>query len=324
VSGAAVNDSPAAPAGLDGNGEVVISYSLTQAITFTSTPPSPAVVGGTYTPAATGGGSGNPVTFTIDSASTAGACSISSTGVVTFTAAGTCTIDANQAAGNGYAAATQAQQVITIDQAPAFTLDSPPATATAGQTYSYTFVASGTPAPTYALASGAPTWLSVDASTGTVSGTVPAGTKSFSYSVTAFNAVGTTTAGPFTVTVTAASVKADLAAGLSCPASLKVAGTGTCTLTVTNHGPAAASKVITAVALPASLAETACSTGCARHANVFSWTAASLADGATASYTVTVKAAAAGKALVLGAVVSASPDPDPLNNIALATVTITR
>jgi len=39
---------------------------------------------------------------------------------------------------------------------------------------------------------------------------------------------------------------------------------------------------------------------------------------------VTVKAAAAGKALVLGAVVSASPDPDPLNNIALATVTITK
>jgi len=298
----------------------VISYSLAQAISFTSTPPSPAVVGGTYTPAATGGGSGNPVTFSIDSASTAGACSISSTGVVTFTAAGTCTIDANQAAGDGYAAATQAQQVITVDQGPAFTLDSPPATATAGQSYSYTFVASGTPAPTYALATGAPTWLSVNASTGTV----PAGTKSFSYSVTAANTAGTATAGPFTVTVTAASVKADLAGGLSCPASLKVAGTGTCTLTVTNHGPAAASKVITAVALPASLAETACSTGCTRHANVFTWTAASLADGASATYTVTVKAAAAGKALVLGAVVSASPDPDPLNNIALATVTITK
>ena len=64
-----MNDSPAALAALDGNGEVVISYSLAQAISFTSTPPSPAVVGGTYTPAATGGGSGNPVTFSIDSAS---------------------------------------------------------------------------------------------------------------------------------------------------------------------------------------------------------------------------------------------------------------
>jgi hypothetical protein len=35
-------------------------------------------------------------------------------------------------------------------------------------------------------------------------------------------------------------------------------------------------------------------------------------------------AAATGKALVLGAVVSASPDPDPLNNITLAAITITR
>ena len=35
-------------------------------------------------------------------------------------------IDANQAAGNGYAAAPQVQQSITVDQAPAFVTDSPP------------------------------------------------------------------------------------------------------------------------------------------------------------------------------------------------------
>ena len=209
-------------------------------------------------------------------------------------------------------------------QAPVFTVDTPPTTATAGQLYGYTFVASGTPAPSYALASGAPTWLSINASTGTVTGTVPAGTKSFSYSVTAANTAGTATAGPFTVPVTAASVKADLAARLSCPTSLQVTGTGTCTLTVTNRGPAAASKVIAAVALPASLAETGCSCGCTRHATVYSWTDSTLADGASASYPVTVQGAAAGRALVLGAAGSASPDPDPLNNIALATVTVTK
>jgi putative Ig domain-containing protein/uncharacterized protein DUF11 len=209
-------------------------------------------------------------------------------------------------------------------QAPVFTVDTPPATATAGQLYGYTFVASGTPAPVYALGSGSPGWMSIDTSTGTISGTVPAGVTSFSYSVTATNAAGTATAGPFTVTVTAAAVKADLAARLSCPASLKVTGTGSCTLTVTNRGPAAASKVIAAVALPASLAETGCSSGCTRHANVYSWTAPTLADGASATYTVTVKAVAAGRALVLGAAGSASPDPDPLNNIALAPVTITK
>jgi Putative Ig domain len=72
-----------------------------------------------------------------------------------------------------------------------------------------------------------PAGLTLDTTTGMVSGTVPAGITSFSYSVTATNMAGTATAGPYTVMVTAASVKADLAARLSCPASLKVAGTGT-------------------------------------------------------------------------------------------------
>jgi uncharacterized repeat protein (TIGR01451 family) len=293
-----------------------------QAVTFTSTPPSPAVVGGTYIPAATGGGSGNPVTFSIDSASTSGACSISS-GTVSFASPGTCTVDANQAGNAGYTAAPQAQQVITVDQVPSFVVASPATTATAGQAYGYTFMASGTPAPSYAL-SGAPSWLSIDASTGTVSGTVPAGTTSFSYSVTATNAVGTATAGPFTVTVTAASTKADLAAGLSCPASLAVGKTGTCTLTVTNNGPAAAANVFATVALPASLAETSCSTGCAEYGNVVLWRQSSLAAGASVQDAVTVTATRSGLALVLGGAVSSSPDPNPFNNIALTAITLSR
>ncbi|MDQ6836787.1 MAG: Ig-like domain repeat protein, partial [Actinomycetota bacterium] len=81
-----------------------------QAITFTSTPPANATVGGHYTPTATGGGSGNPVVFTIDAASTAGACSISATGMVSFTGAGTCVIDANQAGNTNFSPAAQVQQ----------------------------------------------------------------------------------------------------------------------------------------------------------------------------------------------------------------------
>jgi hypothetical protein len=257
------------------------------------------VVGGTYTPAATGRASGNPVTFSIDPASTAGACSISS-GVVSFAGPGTCTVDANQAGDTGYSAAPQAQQMITVDQAPSFVTASPAATATAGQAYGYTFTAAGTPASTYAL-SGAPSWLSVNASTGTVSGTVPAGTTSYSYSVTATNAVGTATAGPFTV-------------GKS----------GTCTLTMTNNGPAAAGSLIATVALPAALAETSCSTGCATHGNVILWKQPSLAAGASVQDTVIVKATRSGLAPVLGGAVSSSPDPKPLNNIALTAITISR
>src|SRR5262249_60720029 len=58
-----------------------------QAITFTSTPPGGALPGGTYDVSATGGGSGNPVTFSIDSPS-ASACSIAGS-TVTFTQART-------------------------------------------------------------------------------------------------------------------------------------------------------------------------------------------------------------------------------------------
>ena len=65
-----------------------------------------------YTPTATAT-SGLPVTFSIDSSSTAGACSISG-GVVTFTGSGTCTVDADQPGNGSWQAAPQVQQIITV------------------------------------------------------------------------------------------------------------------------------------------------------------------------------------------------------------------
>jgi hypothetical protein len=71
--------------------------------------------------------------------------------------------------------------------------------------YLYRFAATGEPRPTYRLV-GAPSWLVISPTEGTVRGRPPAGTTSFSYSVVAGNGVGvayfTTTdivAGPFTV-----------------------------------------------------------------------------------------------------------------------------
>ncbi|MGA3220763.1 MAG: hypothetical protein ABSE77_17075, partial [Acidimicrobiales bacterium] len=87
----------------------------TQTITFSSANPSPVTVGATYTPTATEGASGNAVTFSIDAASTAGACSYASP-EVTFNAAGTCIVDANEA-GNGTYAQAEAQQSITVNAA---------------------------------------------------------------------------------------------------------------------------------------------------------------------------------------------------------------
>jgi hypothetical protein len=293
-----------------------------QAIGFTA--PAAGTVGGSAALTAAGGGSGNPVVFSVDASSGAGVCTVSGTNgtTVSYAAAGSCVIDANQAGNASYSAAPQVTQTITVNQAPTFVIGSPPLTAVAGQPYDYTFVASGTPAPAYALAAGAPSWLTVNATTGEVTGTPPSGTTSFSYSVTATNVAGTATAGPFTVTVTTASSNADISAALSCPASLTVGSTGTCTLAVVNAGPAAASKVIAAIALPAALSPVSCSSGCARLANVDAWTLASLASGASAKFTVTVRASRTGTATLLGAAASPSPDPKPLNNITVAQITV--
>jgi hypothetical protein len=89
-----------------------------QAITFPA--PSQGVVGQSAALAATGGGSGNPVVFSVDTSSGAGVCSVSGTSgaTVNYLAPGSCVIDANQAAGNGYMAAPQVQQTITVSAGP--------------------------------------------------------------------------------------------------------------------------------------------------------------------------------------------------------------
>ena len=84
-----------------------------QKITFTSELSAVPVPGGTYTATASGGGSGNPVTLGIDPPS-APVCSISGS-TVTFTQAGSCVIDANQAGNDKYQAAPEAQQLVTVN-----------------------------------------------------------------------------------------------------------------------------------------------------------------------------------------------------------------
>src|SRR5690606_10536369 len=101
--------------------------------TFTSTPPSDATVGDGYVIAASGGGSGNAVTF---ASATPAVCTVSGADV-TFDHVGTCTIRADQAAGADYAAAPSATQDIVVDPAPQATsfTSTPPSDATVGQSY---------------------------------------------------------------------------------------------------------------------------------------------------------------------------------------------
>jgi len=83
---------------------------------------------------------------------------------------------------------------------PAFTADTPPA-ATVGTPYSYSFTASGSPAPTFTVASGSlPVGLTLDSATGVLSGTPSAG-GTYTFSITASNAAGSVTSGPIAITV---------------------------------------------------------------------------------------------------------------------------
>ncbi|MFE9425877.1 IPT/TIG domain-containing protein [Kitasatospora sp. NPDC006697] len=130
----------------------------------------------------------------------------------------------------GPSAATAADRYTYGTQAPAFSTAAPPLTATAGTPYTAAFTASGDPAPTYALAAGAPSWLAIDPHTGTVTGTPPAGGTGFAYAVTAANIAGTATAGPFQVSIRSA------AAGPVLDSQAGTAGDGPLTVPVAAHG----------------------------------------------------------------------------------------
>jgi hypothetical protein len=101
----------------------------TQSISFTA--PAPAAAGGSAALSAKGGGSGNPVVFSVDAASGPGVCTVSGR-TITYAAAGPCVIDANQAGNGAYAAAPQVQQMIMVAGKPQSITFNPPASGTAG------------------------------------------------------------------------------------------------------------------------------------------------------------------------------------------------
>jgi hypothetical protein len=102
--------------GLSATAQIHYSVIASQSITFTSTPPALAACGGGYTVDADGGASGNPVTFSVDPASSRDACSVVGASVL-FTGVGLCVIDADQRGSTYYEAAPQAQQAFTIGPA---------------------------------------------------------------------------------------------------------------------------------------------------------------------------------------------------------------
>ena len=174
-----------------------------------STPPAAATVGApySYTFAATG----NPApTFRVNSGALPAGLSLNTTtGVLsgTPTAAGPATFTI--AATNGVSPdAVTPSITITVSQAqvaPVFTASAPPATATVGAPYSYTFAATGNPAPTFRVNSGAlPAGLSLNTTSGVLSGT-PTAAGSATFTIAATNGVSPDAVTPsITITVSPA------------------------------------------------------------------------------------------------------------------------
>src|SRR5665213_410780 len=126
-----VDANQASVGGLAGAAQVQGTVSVTpaaapQAITFT--PPAGGTYGASATLSATGGASGNPVTFSLDSTSGAGVCALN--GIdgthLSYTGVGSCVVDADQAASSNYGAASTVQQTIPVTAAPLMVTASSP------------------------------------------------------------------------------------------------------------------------------------------------------------------------------------------------------
>jgi hypothetical protein len=219
--------------------------------------PSTATVGSAYGPYAFKA-SGFPLpTFALTAGALPDGLSLdSASGVLsgTPTTPGTFTFTVGASNSLGHDAASVTITVAPAPAAPVFSADAPPAAATVGSGYSYSFVASGSPAPTFAVASGAlPSGLSLDSATGLLSGT-PSLAGSSTFSVKATNGVSPdATSGSITIAVAPAGLGPLVTPPLAPPtppkpgapakpsnvirfSSVKAAGKGVITITVAIPG----------------------------------------------------------------------------------------
>lgn len=160
---------------------MTITYSLAdQTITVTQHAPSSAIYGDTFTVAATGGASGNPVTI-----AASGSCNGTGNNSTTITMTsgnGTCTVTYNQAGNSSYNPAPQIIETTTASKK-ALTITANNATKTYGDTLSFT----GTEFTNSALVTGDSIASVSLASTGAAATSPVSGSP---YDITASNAAG--------------------------------------------------------------------------------------------------------------------------------------
>jgi Glucodextranase, domain B len=184
--------------GVGAAGQLVITPFTVQSITFQGSGPT-VNVGGTGTVSATGGGSGNAVTFT---STTTGVCTVSGTNgsIVTGVTAGSCIIAANQAGNATYGAAVQVTRTITVGKGAQTTLSiTGPASITYGTTGTVTTSGgSGTGALSF---NSTGTGCTVNSSTGVITVTNASGTCSVTATKATDTNYNSTTSGSQSVTL---------------------------------------------------------------------------------------------------------------------------
>ena len=289
-------------------------------------PPLSATVGTPYVYTFTASGA-PAATFALGAGAPSWLTINASTGAVTGTPPpGPTSFSYNVIASNGVTPnATAGPFTVTVNAPPAFTAANPPLTATVGTVYSYAFAASGVPAPTFALGSGTPSWLSINASTGAVSGTPPTGTTSFTYSVIASNGVTpNATVGPFSVAVSTATNKsADLSLAMTVPAQVTKGSTITYSIVVTNNGTSTATNIGLLLLAGPDLSVVSMSPAPQLNLDgLWTWRLAALAPGQSATFTLRAKAVKTEILLAAAAVGADTPDPKPANNVAAAVTVV--
>ena len=237
---------------------------VTGAITMTVTGASgaPVITAGTPTSTGTVGkaysftfkATGTPApAFAVRSGTLPPGVTLATSGVLSGTPTVDGTFSFQVGATNSAGSDTTGPLTITVSKAaasPKFTASKPPTTASVGSSYSYTFVASGSPTPTYGLASGMlPTGLSLNTTTGVLSGSLT-GAGTYQFRISAANSAGTATTSAITVKVSAQPVLPVITSGTP-PATGTVGTPYTFTFTATGQ-PAPTFKLASG-ALPAGL-----------------------------------------------------------------------
>jgi uncharacterized repeat protein (TIGR01451 family) len=193
---------------------------------------------------------------------------------------------------------------------PTFTSDTPLTGLPVNTPYSYQFLASGSPAPTFAVASGAlPTGMTLSSS-GILTGT-PSAVGTSTFTVTATNGSGTSVSPAITITVYAPT---DMAVGLVGPTSAKSGATVVYTVTAYDLGPAAAGQVTATLTLPSGAIFVSALSGGTYTNGVVTWSVGAIASGRHVNLKVSISFSVTGTNTVIARAQAVNTDPNHANN----------